>query len=180
MELMTSCVDKLQKRRGHAPVPEQMLGYICVSVVKALKYLKDTHNVMHRDVKPSNILLDRNGKFPDTLFGKMSIYLMAASRKAGHGRLLRRELWTDWITCAVQTTGNVKLCDFGIAGHLVESKAKSENAGVAGYTAPERIDPSRFGKKYDVRADVWSLGEGEWQSSRMGRLSRNHPWISEW
>lgn len=55
--------------------------------------------------------------------------------------------------------GNVKLCDFGIAGQLVESKAISQSAGVAGYIAPERIDPSRLGKNYDVRADVWSLGK---------------------
>lgn len=61
MELMTSCIEKLQRLRSHEPVPEQMLGYICVSVVKALNYLKDKHGVIHRDVKPSNILLDRNG-----------------------------------------------------------------------------------------------------------------------
>ncbi|XP_022657489.1 dual specificity mitogen-activated protein kinase kinase 7-like [Varroa jacobsoni] len=114
MELMTSCIEKLQRLRSHEPVPEQMLGYICVSVVKALNYLKDKHGVIHRDVKPSNILLDRNG--------------------------------------------NVKLCDFGIAGQLVESKAKTQSAGVAGYIAPERIDPERVGRNYDVRADVWSLG----------------------
>lgn len=61
MELMTSCLDKLQRLREHAPVPEKMLGFICVSVVKALNYLKDKHDVIHRDVKPSNILLDING-----------------------------------------------------------------------------------------------------------------------
>ncbi|OQR77457.1 dual specificity mitogen-activated protein kinase kinase hemipterous-like [Tropilaelaps mercedesae] len=114
MELMTSCVEKLQRLRNHVPIPEQMLGFICVSVVKALNYLKDKHGVIHRDVKPSNILLDRSG--------------------------------------------NVKLCDFGIAGQLVESKAKTQSAGVAGYIAPERIDPERVGRNYDVRADVWSLG----------------------
>lgn len=64
------------------------------------------------------------------------------------------------ITVVSLTTGNVKLCDFGIAGQLVESKAKTQSAGVAGYIAPERIDPGRLGKQYDVRADVWSLGEG--------------------
>lgn len=55
--------------------------------------------------------------------------------------------------------GNVKLCDFGIAGRLVDSKVTSRDAGVAGYIAPERVDPNRAGKEYDVRADVWSLGE---------------------
>ena len=56
-------------------------------------------------------------------------------------------------------TGNIKLCDFGIAGRLVDSKVTSRDAGVAGYIAPERVDPTRAGREYDVRADVWSLGK---------------------
>uniref|UniRef100_A0A1I8B363 mitogen-activated protein kinase kinase n=1 Tax=Meloidogyne hapla TaxID=6305 RepID=A0A1I8B363_MELHA len=51
--------------------------------------------------------------------------------------------------------GNFKLCDFGISGKLIESKAITK-IGCMGYLSPERIysdDPH-----YDVRADVWSLG----------------------
>ncbi|XP_050663839.1 dual specificity mitogen-activated protein kinase kinase 7-like isoform X2 [Leptidea sinapis] len=114
MELMASCFDKLLKKLG-GPIPEVILGKVTVATVNALSYLKDTHGVIHRDVKPSNILLDERG--------------------------------------------NVKLCDFGISGRLVDSKAKTRSAGCAAYMAPERIDPPDPSRPdYDIRADVWSLG----------------------
>ncbi|KAJ8918951.1 hypothetical protein NQ315_016853 [Exocentrus adspersus] len=113
MELMDTCFDKLLKRFKQ-PVPEEVLGKVTVATVEALSYLKDKHGVIHRDVKPSNILLD--------------------------------------------SRGNVKLCDFGISGRLVDSMAKSRSAGCAAYMAPERIEPDPQNPDYDVRADVWSLG----------------------
>uniref|UniRef100_A0A8C7X834 Dual specificity mitogen-activated protein kinase kinase 7 n=1 Tax=Oryzias sinensis TaxID=183150 RepID=A0A8C7X834_9TELE len=131
MELMGTCAEKL-KKRIQGPIPEQILGKMTVAVrprrphistvrvsyvqiVKALLYLKEKHGVIHRDVKPSNILLDAKGQ--------------------------------------------IKLCDFGISGRLVDSKAKTRSAGCAAYMAPERIDPPDPTKPdYDIRADVWSLG----------------------
>lgn len=153
---------------------------VSFQTVRALSYLKTNHDVIHRDVKPSNILIDERG--------------------------------------------NIKLCDFGISGRLVDSKAKTRSAGCAAYMAvsvgiafpfktvqltfvfkfknwcsrfqlshflcsfgkfvtkikivfhenayykmnclfwfvsvfpfqPERIDPKK--PEYDIRADVWSLG----------------------
>ncbi|XP_005098777.1 dual specificity mitogen-activated protein kinase kinase 4 isoform X2 [Aplysia californica] len=117
MELMDISLDKFYKfvyTEQHAFIPEEIIGKITVATVKALNYLKEKLKIIHRDVKPSNILLDRKG--------------------------------------------NIKLCDFGISGHLVDSIAKSRDAGCRPYMAPERIDPKASSRGYDVRSDVWSLG----------------------
>ena len=64
---------------------------VCIQVVKALHYLQAELRVIHRDVKPSNILINRSGQ--------------------------------------------VKICDFGISGHLVDSVAKTMDAGCKPYMA---------------------------------------------
>ena len=117
MELMSLSLDKFYKII-YGPLasrmPEEILGKITVATVKALNYLKEKLKIIHRDVKPSNILLDQSG--------------------------------------------NIKLCDFGISGQLVDSIAKTRDAGCRPYMAPERIDPRCSQRGYDVRSDVWSLG----------------------
>lgn len=67
----------------------------CLQVVKALSFLQHELNVIHRDVKPSNIL---------------------ASRK-----------------------GEIKMCDFGISGQLVDSVAKTIDAGCKPYMAVSEV-----------------------------------------
>uniref|UniRef100_A0A0K8TKN2 mitogen-activated protein kinase kinase n=1 Tax=Tabanus bromius TaxID=304241 RepID=A0A0K8TKN2_TABBR len=116
MELMDTSLDKFYKyiyERKQQRIPESILAKITVATVHALNYLKEKLKIIHRDVKPSNILLHRRG--------------------------------------------DIKLCDFGISGKLVDSIAKTKDAGCRPYMAPERIDPERA-KGYDVRSDVWSLG----------------------
>ena len=62
-----------------------------LQVVQALDYLKKELEVIHRDVKPSNILINKQGQ--------------------------------------------VKICDFGISGYLVDSVAKTMDAGCKPYMA---------------------------------------------
>ncbi|XP_070355453.1 dual specificity mitogen-activated protein kinase kinase 5 isoform X14 [Equus asinus] len=89
-------------------IPEHVLGRIAVAVVKGLTYLWSL-KILHRDVKPSNML--------------------------------------------VNTSGQVKLCDFGVSTQLVNSIAKTY-VGTNAYMAPERIS----GEQYGIHSDVWSLG----------------------
>ncbi|XP_037936775.1 dual specificity mitogen-activated protein kinase kinase 3 [Teleopsis dalmanni] len=117
MEVMDTSLDKFYPKvfKHNLVMEETVLGKIAMSVVNALHYLHAQLKVIHRDVKPSNILINRSGE--------------------------------------------VKMCDFGISGYLVDSVAKTIDAGCKPYMAPERIDPSgtQYGH-YDIRSDVWSFG----------------------
>lgn len=116
MEVMDVSLDKFYKmlyEKGQE-IPEDILGKIAEAVVNALHYLQAELKVIHRDVKPSNILINRNGQ--------------------------------------------VKMCDFGISGNLVDSVAKTIDAGCKPYMAPERINPDTGNQGYDIRSDIWSLG----------------------
>ncbi|KAL0964847.1 hypothetical protein UPYG_G00329840 [Umbra pygmaea] len=116
MELMDTSLDIFYKQvvdKGRT-IPEDILGKMAVSIVKALEHLHSNLSVIHRDVKPSNVLIN--------------------------------------------TEGQVKMCDFGISGYLVDSVAKTMDAGCKPYMAPERINPEPNQKGYNVKSDIWSLG----------------------
>uniref|UniRef100_A0A8D8FUA9 mitogen-activated protein kinase kinase n=5 Tax=Culex pipiens TaxID=7175 RepID=A0A8D8FUA9_CULPI len=100
-------LDLILKRAGR--IPEQILAKITCAVLKGLSYLRDKHAIMHRDVKPSNIL--------------------------------------------VNSSGEIKICDFGVSGQLIDSMANSF-VGTRSYMSPERLQ----GTHYSVQSDIWSLG----------------------
>ncbi|XP_077601035.1 dual specificity mitogen-activated protein kinase kinase 1-like isoform X1 [Stigmatopora nigra] len=100
-------LDQSLKKAGK--IPEQILGKISIAVIKGLSYLREKHKIMHRDVKPSNIL--------------------------------------------VNSRGEIKLCDFGVSGQLIDSMANSF-VGTRSYMSPERLQ----GTHYSVQSDIWSMG----------------------
>ncbi|KAF7494535.1 Dual specificity mitogen-activated protein kinase kinase 7 [Sarcoptes scabiei] len=57
----------------------------------------------------------------------------------------------------INDQGVIKLCDFGISGSLINSKAHTRSVGSTAYMAPERIEPPPDGT-YDIRSDIWSMG----------------------
>uniref|UniRef100_A0A8C0J4Q8 mitogen-activated protein kinase kinase n=1 Tax=Chelonoidis abingdonii TaxID=106734 RepID=A0A8C0J4Q8_CHEAB len=93
MELMDTSLDKFYKKvlEKKKTIPEDILGKIAVSIVRALEHLHSKLSVIHRDVKPSNVLINKEG--------------------------------------------HVKMCDFGISGYLVDSVAKTMDAGCKPYMA---------------------------------------------
>lgn len=63
MELMSTSLEKVYKAVHHMGerFNEDVLGIIGVTVLDALNCLKKLKGIMHRDVKPSNILLSLDG-----------------------------------------------------------------------------------------------------------------------
>nr|4AN2_A Chain A, Dual Specificity Mitogen-activated Protein Kinase Kinase 1 [Homo sapiens]4AN3_A Chain A, DUAL SPECIFICITY MITOGEN-ACTIVATED PROTEIN KINASE KINASE 1 [Homo sapiens]4AN9_A Chain A, DUAL SPECIFICITY MITOGEN-ACTIVATED PROTEIN KINASE KINASE 1 [Homo sapiens]4ANB_A Chain A, DUAL SPECIFICITY MITOGEN-ACTIVATED PROTEIN KINASE KINASE 1 [Homo sapiens] len=100
-------LDQVLKKAGR--IPEQILGKVSIAVIKGLTYLREKHKIMHRDVKPSNIL--------------------------------------------VNSRGEIKLCDFGVSGQLIDEMA-NEFVGTRSYMSPERLQ----GTHYSVQSDIWSMG----------------------
>uniref|UniRef100_A0A2R9A0J4 Dual specificity mitogen-activated protein kinase kinase 1 n=1 Tax=Pan paniscus TaxID=9597 RepID=A0A2R9A0J4_PANPA len=53
----------------------------------------------------------------------------------------------------VNSRGEIKLCDFGVSGQLIDSMANSF-VGTRSYMSPERLQ----GTHYSVQSDIWSMG----------------------
>ncbi|KAF5378461.1 hypothetical protein D9615_007069 [Tricholomella constricta] len=66
-------------------------------------------------------------------------------------RIIHRDIKPSNILCNSQ--GEIKLCDFGVSGELINSIAHTF-VGTSIYMSPERIQ----GAEYSVKSDVWSLG----------------------
>eukprot|EP00050_Salpingoeca_kvevrii_P007130 m.294007 g.294007 ORF g.294007 m.294007 type:complete len:466 (+) comp12907_c0_seq1:181-1578(+) len=84
MELLRCSLEDLYKqvREKHKHLSEDVMGVIAASMLKGLHYLKTSQNIMHRDVKPSNVLLGFDGAIKLCDFGVSKIMEKSISRTA--------------------------------------------------------------------------------------------------
>ncbi|KAI9684476.1 MAG: MAP kinase kinase (MEK) [Trizodia sp. TS-e1964] len=90
------------------------------------------------------VRVDVLGKIAEAVLGGLT-YLY------NEHRIMHRDIKPSNVL--VNSRGNIKLCDFGVSGELVNSIADTF-VGTSTYMAPERIQ----GAKYSVKSDVWSVG----------------------
>lgn len=93
---------------------------------------------------------------PEKILGRMAADIVNALSYLYSIKVIHRDIKPSNIL--INREGVIKLCDFGISGYLVNSVARTYEAGCRPYMAPERIDPPRDRSGYDIKSDIWSFG----------------------
>lgn len=97
------------------------------------------------------IEIDSSNRINEKVMGKIAESVLSGLNYLHQQRIIHRDIKPSNIL--LDKYGNVKICDFGVSGEVVNSLANTF-VGTQYYMAPERI----MGKPYTVSCDVWSLG----------------------
>ncbi|KAF7373943.1 STE/STE7/MEK1 protein kinase [Mycena sanguinolenta] len=94
----------------------------------------------------------RIGAIDIKVVGKVAVAVLEGLRYLyDEHRIIHRDIKPSNVLC--NSNGEIKLCDFGVSGELVNSIANTF-VGTSIYMSPERIQ----GATYSVKSDIWSLG----------------------
>ena len=96
-------------------------------------------------------LLAKGGRVSEKVLGKIAESGFSGLAYLHQQKIIHRDIKPSNIL--VNTEGQIKLCDFGVSGDIVNSLATTFT-GTSFYMAPERIQ----GQPYTVTSDVWSMG----------------------
>lgn len=93
----------------------------------------------------------RNGRMGEKILAKIAESGLKGLAYLHERKIIHRDIKPSNIL--VTRDGQIKLCDFGVSGELINSIAGTFT-GTSYYMAPERIK----GMPYTITSDVWSLG----------------------
>jgi len=99
-----------------------------------------------------DLILRKIGKIPEPYTRKITHAVLRglAYLREKH-QIIHRDIKPSNIL--VNTQGEIKICDFGVSGQLIDSMANTF-VGTRSYMSPERLQ----GSQYSVASDLWSLG----------------------
>lgn len=97
-------------------------------------------------------ILKRTSRIREEILGKITISVIKGLTYLRDTlNIMHRDIKPSNIL--VNSSGQVKICDFGVSGQLINSIAQTF-VGTKHYMSPERLQ----GKAYTVQSDIWSLG----------------------
>ncbi len=119
---------------------EVITRHFLKQIASALQSLRE-RNLIHRDVKPQNLLLSPSAKYMATTHNAPKV--MTGSEAA-----------LNVPSVGVASLPMLKIADFGFARSLPSTSLAETLCGSPLYMAPEIL---RY-EKYDAKADLWSVG----------------------
>lgn len=139
--------------RAKRPMPPVVVGDVCAQVAAGLEYLHEKKRLVHRDIKPGNVLVRRSGACKITDFG-----IVAQSKMMMDGETNTDDARSDGR--AKDKTSNVRSLDdgdtTGPSGSFLNNRSAALKSfkGSLRYMSPERVERAPYGRA----ADIWSLG----------------------
>lgn len=106
----------------------------------------------YMDGKSLDSILTKKKRISEEVLGKITISVIKGLTYLRDTlNIMHRDIKPSNIL--VNSEGAIKICDFGVSGHLIDSIAQSF-VGTRQYMSPERLT----GHPYTVQSDIWSFG----------------------